>query len=858
MEFAPVGSLTIVGSNFVMADLPNGGEVAPPLVTTKTDARANGPISSAGTTQAPVSTTTAATTIAPTKSKIVGGDRQHEIARLAKALRDERRATIDPRHEYLFGRLAEAIGIEPSQVEDHILGDDKFDCIDDFFLAGGRRVLMFYYQESKNPEPNQPVYGRLANTGPKKRVMISTGDESMQLTGVLYYFVRPNQPKAITPANIVNEVVFGQLDASNGKMLESIDQLLANMLIPLFQQYEDWGALKTRSNINVQDFLDAMSQFTATVNGASDNIAHQVKLAPSDNDSTLSTLATPNDYQTMAQNGDFIIECEKLMDKWCKQIEKILAESEQIRREADDVGPSAELIHWKQRMATFNNLLEQIKSSRCRAVVGVLQSAKSKSINRWKDLDARITDAANEAKDNVRYLYTLDKFFSTLDKNNPNAIAEKIPSLMNAIRMIHSISQYYNSSERMTSLFVKITNQMINTCKRYIKNGCSRLWDIPKQDLVNRIQESKKLNNEYQAYFHKTKGKLQESANERQWNFSENYIFGKFDTFCKRLDRIVDVLNTIESLSGLQNIRVEGLEPIVVKYRSVVDAIKKKSYDLLDHRKPDFDNDYNEFKSQIEYIQAQLQLFIDSWFRKSYTVEQSLLFLNKFQDLEGVKIDFGDKLSKLLQNFSKELDSVRKIYEKNKEDPPLSRNLPPTAGRIIWARQLYQRISIPIKLLQDKMDLSKTEDGRLLIKNFNKIAEALLQYEVLFYRNWERSIDLIKKGMEATVYIRHPETKEEYVNFDPQVLELIKDAQYLSKLGLDIPETATTLLRQEEQIRQTSVNLQELLNDIKHAYASIPKDMSQLFKPHREKVEEALRPGFVAITWSSLTIEECM
>ena len=34
--------------------------------------------------------------------------------------------------------------------------------------------------------------------------------------------------------------------------------------------------------------------------------------------------------------------------------------------------------------------------------------------------------------------------------------------------------------------------------------------------------------------------------------------------------------------------------------------------------------------------------------------------------------------------------------------------------------------------------------------------------------------------------------------------------------------------------------------------------MYALFKPHREKVEEALRPGFVAITWSSLTVEECM
>jgi len=59
-------------------------------------------------------------------------------------------------------------------------------------------------------------------------------------------------------------------------------------------------------------------------------IAHQVKLAAGDNDNTLSTLATPNDYQTMAQNGDFITECEKLMDKWCKQIEKVEKNSKKI------------------------------------------------------------------------------------------------------------------------------------------------------------------------------------------------------------------------------------------------------------------------------------------------------------------------------------------------------------------------------------------------------------------------------------------------------------------------------------------------------------------------------------------------
>ena len=37
-------------------------------------------------------------------------------------------------------------------------------------------------------------------------------------------------------------------------------------------------------------------------------------------------------------------------------------------------------------MAKFNNLLEQIKSQRVKSVVGILQAAKSKSLNKWKEM----------------------------------------------------------------------------------------------------------------------------------------------------------------------------------------------------------------------------------------------------------------------------------------------------------------------------------------------------------------------------------------------------------------------------------------------------------------------------------------
>lgn len=57
---------------------------------------------------------------------------------------------------------------------------------------------------------------------------------------------------------------------------------------------------------------------------------------------------------------------------------KVLAESDQMRKESDTVGPKAELDHWKKRMAKFNCLLDEVKSQKCKAVIGVLLVAKSR------------------------------------------------------------------------------------------------------------------------------------------------------------------------------------------------------------------------------------------------------------------------------------------------------------------------------------------------------------------------------------------------------------------------------------------------------------------------------------------------
>ena len=49
-----------------------------------------------------------------------------------------------------------------------------------------------------------------------------------------------------------------------------------------------------------------------------------------------------------------------------------------MRKEADDVGPRAELEYWKKRMAKFDSLTTCVKSPQCRVVINVLVASKSK------------------------------------------------------------------------------------------------------------------------------------------------------------------------------------------------------------------------------------------------------------------------------------------------------------------------------------------------------------------------------------------------------------------------------------------------------------------------------------------------
>ncbi|CAL8248584.1 unnamed protein product [Lota lota] len=783
------------------------------------------------------------------------------IKQKLKEEREAKRAQLDGRHDYVLSIVASCLGLEKADVEDAILEGTQIDRMERFFTAEGLPHLMFYHQEV---EPLERGIHKLINVliyqiqqDKKAKVFVTEGTD-VALTGVCVFFTRANTSKAITSENIHRDVNFNMLDTTGVGLLKSVEQLLSEIFIPTLRKMNHgWGELASPQAQDIKrDFMASLDNFVSVLAGAQDNLQEKVNLRECEG-FDLRTLRGPSDYMAAANSSETLERMEACLKVWIKQIEQVLAESDQLRKEADDLGPRAELDHWKKRMSRFNYLLDQLKTPAVKAVLGVLIVAKSKLIKSWKELDTRITDSANEAKDNVKYLYTLEKFCDPLYNSDPVSMVDAIPGLVNAIRMIHGISRYYNTSEKITSLFVKVTNQMITACKAYITtSGSVTIWDQPPQQVIERITAAIHLNQEYQRYFHKTKEMLEQTPSERQFDFSEMYIFGKFDTFQRRLTKILELFGTISTYSALQDSKIEGLETMATRFQAIVQSMKKKHYSFLDQRRTDFDVDYEEFCQSTTELHNQLKNFMDSTFEKIHNTERALNVLKKFERLGIPNLGIQDKYQHILQNYSRDIEMVSRTYTRQKLDPPIGRDLPPVAGRIMWARQLYRRIQEPMDLFQQQAGVLSTVEAKRIIRNYNRVARVLLEYEMLYHHGWMQQMEGARLGLQASLLVRSTETGELFVNFDPEILTQIREADCMSRMKLEVPPFASLLQQRQANLKGNYNKLQLMLRESSRVRSKIQSAFEQLVMPHVAKVDEAILPGLTSLTWTSLNIDK--
>ncbi|KAH0518122.1 Dynein heavy chain 8, axonemal [Microtus ochrogaster] len=741
--------------------------------------------------------------------------------------RETRKMRIDPSYKYIFEILAERLGLDMVTVEELILDcpSRKPDGLRATLFSRLKIARPFWLPLYWNPRISAGECGRTITGVPKGSKMMRIYVDNAapeKLKGLCIFFVRCRNEVAINSKTIYEDVLFTVLDASKG-LLEGIRNMLQHIFLPAILATNNWGALNQSKQGESEKhiFTETINRYLSFLDGARISIEGTVMLKKVDN-IDFSKLHTFEEVTAAASNSEMVHQLEEVLMMWYKQIEQVLIESEQMRKEADDSGPLTELEHWKRMSAKFNYIIEQIKGSSCKAVINVLNVAHSKLLKNWRDLDARITDTANESKDNVRYLYTLEKVCQPL----------------------------YN--------YDLVTNQMVTACKAYITDGgTNHVWDQETPAVLKKIQDCIFLFKEYQTSFHKTRKQILESSGEKSFEVSEMYIFGKFEAFCKRLEKITEMITIVQTYTALSNSTIEGIDIMAIKFKNIYQGIKKNQYDILDPRRTEFDTDFSDFMSKINTLEIQIQAFMNSTFGKILSSQQALQLLQRFQKLNipCLQLEINHTIERILQCYVAELEATKKLYHSQKDDPPLARNMPPIAGKILWVRQLYRRINEPINYFFKNSEILSSAEGKAVIRQYNKISYVLVEFEVVYHTAWVKEISQLHYALQATLFVRHPETGKLLVNFDPKILEVVRETKCMIKMKLDVPEQAKRLLKLESKLKADKLYLQGLLQYYDDLCQEVPSVFVNLMTPKMKKVESVLRQGLTILTWSSLMLE---
>ncbi|XP_077826327.1 dynein axonemal heavy chain 2 isoform X1 [Macaca mulatta] len=681
----------------------------------------------------------------------------------------------------------------------------------------------------------------------------------VQTQNQLVYFIR-QAPVPITWENFEATVQFGTV---RGPYIPALLRLVSGVFAPQIFANTTWPeSIRNHFASHLHKFLACLTDTRYKLEG------HTVLYIPAE--------AMNMKPEVVVKDKELVQRLETSMIHWTRQIKEVLSAQETVET-GENSGPLEEIEFWRNRCMDLSGISKQLVKKGVKHVESILHLAKSSYLAPFMKLAQQIQDGSRQAQSNLTFLSILKEPYQELAFMKPKDISSKLPKLISLIRIIWVNSPHYNTRERLTSLFRKMSNEIIRLCCHAI--SLDRIFEgyvsSSKEDLQGCILCCHAWKDHYlQAV------QMHTEFSSRGWVLDQTSIFAQVDAFVQRCKDLIEVCDCqyhfarwedgkqgpLPCFFGAQGPQITRnlleIEDIFHKNLHMLRAVRGG---ILDVKNTSWHEDYNKFRAGIKDLEVMTQNLITSAFELVRDVQHGVLLLDTFHRLaarEAIKRTYDKKAVDLYMLFNSELALVNR--ERNKKWPDLEPYMAQYSGQARWVHLLRRRVDRVMTCLAGAHFLPHIGTGEESVHTYQQMVQAIDELVRKTFQEWTSTLDkdCIRRLDTPLLRISQEKAGMLDVNFDKFLLILFVEIDYWERLLFETPHYVVNVAERAEDLRILRENLLLVARDYNRIIAMLSPDEQALFKERIRFLDKKIHPGLKKLHWalkgaSAFFITEC-
>ncbi|CAF4718807.1 unnamed protein product [Rotaria magnacalcarata] len=362
-------------------------------------------------------------------------DEQPQQATIESAITEEKiglerqNETITNIHTFVFDILAFFSNAQPSLIVEYCQETKNWNQIQRFLNDENVHILPVFFcdfqERTRFSKRSSIILPQLSQSVKNDESCIGIGiDKSFEDGGVI--FIKPNKIP-LTEKNFKNELVLFSMnfDQQNLDLMINLETILFSYL-PSIAKADEWNKLnlvnektaQVKSNLiyqikrNADFFLTIHQSFVDCI---------QLQKVPVRLRHDTQEIINPNTLLRFTQDTELVQQAEETITEWMKEINSFYRKSTLVRQISSDSGPLDEIKYWREQVVQLNHIMNQLRLPSNRAVIYLLNIATSPRSLEWREIDKKLTQSMNEARDHYKFLMIVAKHVGPLYRNDPNS-----------------------------------------------------------------------------------------------------------------------------------------------------------------------------------------------------------------------------------------------------------------------------------------------------------------------------------------------------------------------------------------------------------------------------------------------------